>query len=42
MMPPLIRRSNLLISMVDTKAVEDSWRRQADAITLDLDRKSVV
>jgi len=36
MMPPLIRRSNLLISMVDTKAVEDSWRRQADAITLDL------
>ena len=36
MMPILIRRSNLLVAVTDTRAVEDSWQRQADAITLDL------
>ena len=35
-MPPLIRRSNLIVSVTDSRAVEDSWRHKADAITLDL------
>ena len=35
-MPPLIRRSNLLVTVTDGAAVADCWRHQADAITLDL------
>ena len=35
-MPPLIRRSNLLLTVTDGTAVADCWRHQADAITLDL------
>ena len=33
---PLIRRSNLLVPVTDSRAVEDCWRHNADAITLDL------
>ena len=35
-MPPLIRRSNLLVTVTDGAAVAGCWRHQADAITLDL------
>ena len=35
-MPPLIRRSNLFVSVTDGAAVAGCWRHQADAITLDL------
>ena len=35
-MPPLIRRSNLLVTVTDGAAVDGCWRHQADAITLDL------
>ena len=35
-MPPLIRRSNLLVTVTDGAAVVGCWRHQADAITLDL------
>ena len=35
-MPPLIRRSNLLVTVTDGAAVADSWRHEADAVTLDL------
>jgi citrate lyase subunit beta/citryl-CoA lyase len=35
-MPPLIRRSNLLVTVTDGAVVADCWRHQADAITLDL------
>ena len=34
----LIRRSNLVVPLSDAAAVEDAWRHDADAITLDLDR----
>lgn len=33
----LVRRSNLLVSMNDVRAVEDSWRHDADAVTLNLE-----
>jgi citrate lyase subunit beta/citryl-CoA lyase len=33
----LVRRSNLLVSLNDEPAVADCWRRDADAVTLDLD-----
>lgn len=32
----LVRRSNLLVSIVDDDAVKSAWRHNADAITLDL------
>ena len=32
----LVRRSNLVVSMSDAAAVENAWRHDADAITLDL------
>ena len=35
-MPPLIRRSNLLVTVTDGAAVAGCWHHQADAITLDL------
>jgi citrate lyase subunit beta/citryl-CoA lyase len=34
----LIRRSNLLVPLADAAAVNDSWRHDADAVTLDLER----
>ncbi len=33
----LVRRSNLLVSLDDSAAVNDAWRHDADAVTLDLD-----
>ena len=36
LMAPLIRRSNLIVPVTDGPAVEDSWRYEADAVTLDL------
>jgi citrate lyase subunit beta / citryl-CoA lyase len=35
--PILVRRSNLLVPMSDTRQVENAWRHDADAITLDLE-----
>src|SRR5688572_24750472 len=32
----LVRRSNLLVSLDDNEAVNDAWRLDADAVTLDL------
>jgi citrate lyase subunit beta / citryl-CoA lyase len=31
----LIRRSNLIVALADDKAVENAWRHDADAVTLD-------
>jgi len=33
----LVRRSNLLVPLTDDSAVENAWRHDADAITIDLD-----
>ena len=33
----LIRRSNLLVPLTDSRAVGDAWRHDADAVTLDLE-----
>jgi citrate lyase subunit beta/citryl-CoA lyase len=33
----LIRRSNLVVPIIDTAAVENAWRHNADAVTLDLE-----
>ena len=33
----LVRRSNLLVPLTDNSAVDDEWRHDADAITLDLE-----
>jgi citrate lyase subunit beta / citryl-CoA lyase len=35
--PILIRRSNLLVPMSDPRQVDNAWRHDADAITLDLE-----
>lgn len=35
-MAPLIRRSNLIVPVTNGRAVEGSWRNEADAVTLDL------
>jgi citrate lyase subunit beta / citryl-CoA lyase len=34
----LVRRSNLLVSLDDSEAVNDAWRHDADAVTLDLEK----
>ncbi len=33
----LVRRSNLLVPLTDDSAVDDAWRHDADAITIDLE-----
>jgi citrate lyase subunit beta/citryl-CoA lyase len=33
----LIRRSNLVVPITDVRSVQEAWRHQADAITLDLE-----
>ncbi len=35
--PQLVRRSALLVPILDERAVSDSWRHHADAVVLDLD-----
>lgn len=37
MSPILVRRSNLLVPVIDREAVENAWRHDADAVTLDFE-----